>query len=243
MVVRTYPDPADAIEAYLRFLYLAAVRPGGAVPNRAIDAVWHAHLADTRAYQTFCKSVVRRFIHHRPGDPTLPGPDAATRQRFYETLDAEREEFSRESLAPGFLDSLTRAQVVLLSAGSVVVLGIALTDPTPIPKIALMIAALISLVWILREEPNEQAVASGSTTGQRRARIDTGDSAGARSESDEIFYLCGMVRGRGSQSATTHSEIAAERSSSGDGDGGTDDGCHDSHGGDDGASCSSCGGD
>jgi len=58
-----------AIQGYRQFLWLCAQGEGVQVPSPAIDAVWHLHLLDTRAYASFCDQVIGRMIHHCPGRP------------------------------------------------------------------------------------------------------------------------------------------------------------------------------
>ena len=55
------------LQEYRRFLHLAATGPGPTVPSPQIDAVWHLHLVDTRAYADWCDKALGRFIHHSPG--------------------------------------------------------------------------------------------------------------------------------------------------------------------------------
>jgi hypothetical protein len=54
------------LDEYIRFLALAATGPDMAVPSPLIDAVWHKHIEDTRAYQDYCAKVIGRFVHHMP---------------------------------------------------------------------------------------------------------------------------------------------------------------------------------
>jgi hypothetical protein len=52
---------------YRRFLTLKCLYPAVAlVPSRVVDAIWHAHILDTRAYREDCHSVFGRFIDHYP---------------------------------------------------------------------------------------------------------------------------------------------------------------------------------
>ena len=53
---------------YRRFLYLAAVADDVVTPSPVIDAVWHLHIIDTRAYlDGLCAQIIGRVIHHAPG--------------------------------------------------------------------------------------------------------------------------------------------------------------------------------
>lgn len=73
---------------YRRFLHLAALGPGPTVPSPLIDAVWHLHLADTRAYADWCDKALGRFIHHSPGRaPQADDPAyAQTLARYRDTF-------------------------------------------------------------------------------------------------------------------------------------------------------------
>lgn len=52
---------------YRRFLTLKALYPAvSLVPSKMVDAVWHAHILDTRAYRADCLSVFGYFIDHYP---------------------------------------------------------------------------------------------------------------------------------------------------------------------------------
>ncbi|PKM25318.1 MAG: hypothetical protein CVV09_11375 [Gammaproteobacteria bacterium HGW-Gammaproteobacteria-13] len=52
---------------YRRFLTLKRFYPSVAlVPSKAVDAIWHAHILDTRAYREDCQQVFGRFIDHYP---------------------------------------------------------------------------------------------------------------------------------------------------------------------------------
>ena len=52
---------------YRRFLTLKRFYPSVAlVPSKTVDAIWHAHILDTRAYREDCQQVFGRFIDHYP---------------------------------------------------------------------------------------------------------------------------------------------------------------------------------
>ena len=52
---------------YRRFLTLKRFYPSVAlVPSKTVDAIWHAHILDTRAYREDCNQVFGRFIDHYP---------------------------------------------------------------------------------------------------------------------------------------------------------------------------------
>jgi len=52
---------------YRRFLTLKRLYPSvELVPNKLVDAFWHAHILDTKAYQRDCDNVFGYFMHHFP---------------------------------------------------------------------------------------------------------------------------------------------------------------------------------
>ncbi|WOD11669.1 hypothetical protein RPW65_01970 [Pseudomonas sp. NyZ704] len=52
---------------YRRFLTLKYLYPSVAlVPSKQVDAIWHAHILDTRAYREDCQQVFGHFIDHYP---------------------------------------------------------------------------------------------------------------------------------------------------------------------------------
>ncbi|HDY97732.1 MAG TPA: hypothetical protein ENH72_04495 [Pseudomonas sabulinigri] len=52
---------------YRRFLTLKRLYPTiSLVPSKTVDALWHAHILDTRAYRTDCHKVFGRFVDHYP---------------------------------------------------------------------------------------------------------------------------------------------------------------------------------
>lgn len=58
-----------------RFLYLCGSKQKGdfiLAPPEAIDLGWHEFLLFTEDYQSFCQSLLGRFIHHRPRRPEDP---------------------------------------------------------------------------------------------------------------------------------------------------------------------------
>lgn len=57
----------EAEKWYRRYLHVILTHPGfKAVPNHEIDAFWHQHILDTRAYARDCDEVFGRFVHHYP---------------------------------------------------------------------------------------------------------------------------------------------------------------------------------
>lgn len=53
----------------LRMFFLVHLRAQGrtvGMPSKAVDALWHAFILDTRAYQAFCRHAFGGFFHHLP---------------------------------------------------------------------------------------------------------------------------------------------------------------------------------
>lgn len=73
-VLKTYPaltDPQLAdIERGLRQFFHCHLRARGFVsmPSQAVDAMWHAFILDTRAYDRFCQGAFGHFLHHSPAE-------------------------------------------------------------------------------------------------------------------------------------------------------------------------------
>ncbi len=86
--------PFEAFKEYVRFLLIKASQPTQVVsPTPTMDAIWHAHILDTRSYQRLMQSIgavincPQFFIHH---DPTIEGKSLktgqATRKRLYKQM-------------------------------------------------------------------------------------------------------------------------------------------------------------
>jgi len=62
------PEDWDLSEReYRRFLALKIMHPDTAlVPSKQVDAIWHAHILDTRAYREDCQAMFGRFMDHYP---------------------------------------------------------------------------------------------------------------------------------------------------------------------------------
>jgi hypothetical protein len=74
---------------YRRFLALNARYPNGKIcPTGPIDAFWHAHILDTRAYARDCEIVFGEYLHHFPYFG-MRGPDdrAALEDAFRESVE------------------------------------------------------------------------------------------------------------------------------------------------------------
>jgi len=50
---------------YRRFLFLT-ITTADAVPTKDVDAMWHQHILDTRAYARDCQTAFGFFLHHFP---------------------------------------------------------------------------------------------------------------------------------------------------------------------------------
>ncbi|MBD3736676.1 MAG: glycine-rich domain-containing protein-like [Pseudomonas balearica] len=86
----------DAAELeYRRFLTLKFMNPTvSLVPSKQIDAIWHAHILDTRAYRTDCHQVFGRFIDHYPYFGIYGADDYQELQSaFANTMDLYRKQF------------------------------------------------------------------------------------------------------------------------------------------------------
>jgi hypothetical protein len=46
--------------------YLLGGRKPVAMPSKVVDALWHAFILHTRAYDDFCRQAFGRFLHHTP---------------------------------------------------------------------------------------------------------------------------------------------------------------------------------
>ena len=70
------------VQEYRRFCYLACTGGGEITPSDAVDQAWHLHLTHSRDYWLhFCPDVLRRPLHHGPGDGSAA--DAARFRRQY----------------------------------------------------------------------------------------------------------------------------------------------------------------
>jgi hypothetical protein len=57
-----------AIDAYRRFLYLAATADDQATPSQCVDQVWHLLLTYTNSYwDKLCDGILGKKLHHDPG--------------------------------------------------------------------------------------------------------------------------------------------------------------------------------
>lgn len=67
-VTRINLDQIDeAIQHYREFLALLYAYPNSTiVPTKIVDAVWHHHILDTRAYATDTQWMFGSFLHHYP---------------------------------------------------------------------------------------------------------------------------------------------------------------------------------
>lgn len=107
-------SPAHAervVGEYKRFCYLAMTAGREVTPSDAVDQAWHLHLTYSRDYwQTFCREVLGRDLHH---GPTQGGP--AERDRFYsqyaETLAAYEAAFGHAPPADIWPDAHRRFAV------------------------------------------------------------------------------------------------------------------------------------
>lgn len=84
---------------YRRYLYLLGVGVA-AVPTLEVDAMWHQHILDTRAYAQDCQRVFGRFMHHFPY-LGLRGPeDAMLLERMFRETQQVHQALFGESVVP-----------------------------------------------------------------------------------------------------------------------------------------------
>jgi hypothetical protein len=88
---KSYPtiEEKDAflVARALRTYFLIHARLGKvliAMPSRAVDALWHEFILDTREYHTFCARAFGSYFHHVPASKMFPGvsSDAALRRTW-----------------------------------------------------------------------------------------------------------------------------------------------------------------
>lgn len=81
------PRAEAVIGEYRRFCYLACVAGVEVTPSDAVDQAWHLHLTHSRDYwDDFCGQVLRRPLHHGPGDGSA-GDAARFARQYADTLD------------------------------------------------------------------------------------------------------------------------------------------------------------
>jgi hypothetical protein len=74
----------DLLGEFRRFMIIAALEgPPLAIPNAAVDDVWHEFLLFTRQYREFCTATVGEYVDHVPHSTATPVPESAM-QRFLE---------------------------------------------------------------------------------------------------------------------------------------------------------------
>ncbi len=83
---------------YKRFLTLFLKYPGQRlVPNKKVDAFWHAHILDTLKYAEDCDHVLGHFLHHFPYFGLRGESDAKQLSvAFHETKHFYRLEFGQD---------------------------------------------------------------------------------------------------------------------------------------------------
>lgn len=62
---------ADLVLRGLRQFFMTHLRSGRrfvAMPSRAVDEAWHAHILHTEAYQRWCRAAFGRLLHHTPAE-------------------------------------------------------------------------------------------------------------------------------------------------------------------------------
>jgi hypothetical protein len=93
---------ADGVEvAYKRYLFLFATREDiRVVPTLDIDALWHQHILDTRAYFSDCDTVFGTYMHHFPYFGMRGEADAADLNRSFRSTCALYKEVFGEDYVP-----------------------------------------------------------------------------------------------------------------------------------------------
>ena len=80
-------DARQLILEFRRFMVIARLRGAPlAVPNGAVDQVWHELLLFTKRYRDFCAEAVGEFVDHVPHTSETPVPEAAI-QRFVDSYE------------------------------------------------------------------------------------------------------------------------------------------------------------
>lgn len=87
------PFAHRAINEYRKFLYLGVVADFEVTPSKVIDQVWHEHLLFTRAYDQFCREVLRRPFEHFPELVSTGQQTSTFASQYQATLDLYEEEF------------------------------------------------------------------------------------------------------------------------------------------------------
>lgn len=98
------PSFADLVETrYRRFLCMVFVHGDESiVPTKDIDAFWHQHILDTRAYAADCNAVFGAFVHHYPYfGMNGPADEEDLRESFSFTQDVYRRMFGEDYLGCG----------------------------------------------------------------------------------------------------------------------------------------------
>jgi hypothetical protein len=73
------------VERGLRQFFMAHLHAGGdyvAMPSKAVDALWHEFILDTRAYEAFCRQAFGKVLHHTPAEVPPPGEQRSTGLRL-----------------------------------------------------------------------------------------------------------------------------------------------------------------
>lgn len=57
-----------ALRSYFHLCNQARSRQMVSMPSQAVDVAWHEFILFTRAYDSFCKQALGRFLHHTPAE-------------------------------------------------------------------------------------------------------------------------------------------------------------------------------
>ena len=92
-------EQADRAELwYKRFLFICLKYPEWEiVPTKEIDAIWHQHILDTRAYHDDCELALGFYLHHYPYFGILGEEDLRNLKRALDnTIQLFQEELGEE---------------------------------------------------------------------------------------------------------------------------------------------------
>ena len=81
----TIAEVNDVEIQYKWYLKLCVITDYDVVPTKEIDAMWHAHILDTRAYHEDCDRIFGHYLHHFPYFGLRGKRDAKHLQKAFET--------------------------------------------------------------------------------------------------------------------------------------------------------------
>jgi len=83
----------DAMNEYLKFMFLTKFADHGVTPSEIVDEVWHLHLIYSASYwDDLCDRILHKKVHHTPGT----GDDGDVYQKQYiKTLESYKTAFGK----------------------------------------------------------------------------------------------------------------------------------------------------